>query len=127
MSGITTTGQKRLVLISGRAHPLLAQEIAESLGSELIPGAVSAPTTDNLGADGRMLPSDVLAARFAALGIRPETPVGVYCGSGVTAAHEALALVTAGFPMPALYAGSYSAWSNDPERPVADGADSGNR
>lgn len=37
MSGITTTGQKRLVLISGRAHPQLAQEIAESLGSELIP------------------------------------------------------------------------------------------
>ena len=95
-----------------------------------IPGAVSAPTTDNLDADGRMLPSDVLAARFAALGIRPETPVGVYCGSGVTAAHEALALVTAGFPMPSLYAGSYSAWSNGPERPVAggaDGADSGNR
>lgn len=37
MSGITATGQKRLVLISGRAHPQLAQEIAESLGSELVP------------------------------------------------------------------------------------------
>jgi ribose-phosphate pyrophosphokinase len=37
VSGITTTGQKRLVLISGRAHPQLAHEIAESLGSELIP------------------------------------------------------------------------------------------
>lgn len=83
-----------------------------------IPGAVSAPTTDNLDADGRMLPPDVLAARFAALGIQESTPVGVYCGSGVTAAHEALALVTAGLPMPSLYAGSYSAWSNDPARPV---------
>ena len=47
----------------------------------------------------------------------PSTPVGVYCGSGVTAAHEALAMVSAGLPMPSLYAGSYSAWSNDPARP----------
>lgn len=87
-----------------------------------IPGAVSAPTTDNLGTDGRMLPADALAQRFEGLGIGADTPVGVYCGSGVTAAHEALAMVTAGLPMPALYAGSYSAWSNDPERPVVTGA-----
>ncbi|WP_285116020.1 sulfurtransferase [Leifsonia sp. fls2-241-R2A-40a] len=86
-----------------------------------IPGSVSAPTTDNLDADGRMLPPDVLAQRFAALGIDATTPVGVSCGSGVTAAHEALALVVAGLPIPALYAGSYSAWSNDPTRPVATG------
>ena len=87
-----------------------------------IPGAVSAPTVDSLGADGRMLPADALADRFRDLGIADDTPVGVYCGSGVTAAHEALALVRAGLPMPALYAGSYSAWSNDPERPVVTGA-----
>lgn len=87
-----------------------------------IPGAVSAPTADNLGTDGRMLPADALAQRFEGLGIGAGTPVGVYCGSGVTAAHEALAMVTAGLPMPALYAGSYSAWSNDPERPVVTGA-----
>ncbi|MFF9561849.1 sulfurtransferase [Leifsonia sp. NPDC014704] len=87
-----------------------------------IPGAVSAPTTDNVGADGRMLPADTLAERFRSLGIDPDTPVGVYCGSGVTAAHEALAMVIAGLPLPALYAGSYSAWSNDPERPVVTGA-----
>lgn len=87
-----------------------------------IPGAVSAPTTGNVAADGRMLPPEVLAARFADLGVTPTAPVGVYCGSGVTAAHEALALVLAGHPMPALYAGSYSAWSNDPSRPVVTGA-----
>ncbi|WP_431245271.1 sulfurtransferase [Leifsonia xyli] len=86
-----------------------------------IPGAVSAPTTDNLDDDGRMLPPEVLRQRFEALGIDAGTAVGVYCGSGVTAAHEALALVTAGLPMPSLYAGSYSAWSNDPTRPVATG------
>ncbi len=86
-----------------------------------IPGAVSAPTTDNLDADGRFLSPDRLAARFEALGVHPDAPVGVYCGSGVTAAHEALALAIAGFD-PALYPGSWSAWSNDPERPVATGA-----
>lgn len=46
--------------------------------------------------------------------------VGVYCGSGVTAAHEAVALTLAGFT-PALYPGSWSQWSNLPERPVATG------
>jgi len=86
-----------------------------------IPGAVSAPTTDNVGDDGRMRPAAELRARFEALGVQPDSPVGVYCGSGVTAAHEALALVIAGLPMPSLYAGSYSAWSNDPARPVAAG------
>jgi thiosulfate/3-mercaptopyruvate sulfurtransferase len=87
-----------------------------------IPGAVSAPTTTNLGADGRMLPREALAVRFTDLGVTTSTRVGVYCGSGVTAAHEALALVVAGFAMPALYPGSYSAWSNDAARPVATGA-----
>ncbi|WP_431277778.1 sulfurtransferase [Leifsonia poae] len=86
-----------------------------------IPGAVSAPAGDNLDADGRMLPVSVLAERFAALGLTPDAPIGVYCGSGVTAAHEALALEVAGFA-PALYPGSWSAWSNDPARPVATGA-----
>jgi thiosulfate/3-mercaptopyruvate sulfurtransferase len=85
-----------------------------------IPGAVSAPTTDNLAADGRFLPPDVLAARFASLGARPDAPVGAYCGSGVTAAHEALALDLAGFEA-VVYPGSWSAWSNDPDRPVAIG------
>ncbi|RDV46215.1 sulfurtransferase [Leifsonia sp. ku-ls] len=86
-----------------------------------IPGAVSAPTTDNVDGAGRIRPAADLRSRFSALGVRPDTPVGVYCGSGVTAAHEALAMVVAGLPMPALYAGSYSAWSNDPERAVATG------
>jgi thiosulfate/3-mercaptopyruvate sulfurtransferase len=86
-----------------------------------IPGAVSAPATDNLDADGRMLPASVLADRFAALGVTADAPLGVYCGSGVTAAHEALALEVAGFA-PALFPGSWSAWSNDSARPVATGA-----
>ncbi|MCX5193887.1 sulfurtransferase [Streptomyces sp. NBC_00249] len=85
-----------------------------------IPGAVSAPTTENVGADGRFLPADALRARFAALGAEQDTAVGVYCGSGVSGAHEVLALEVAGIPA-ALYAGSWSHWSSDPERPVATG------
>lgn len=86
-----------------------------------IPGAVSAPTSENLGADGRFLPADDLTARFAALGV-PAGDVAVYCGSGVTAAHQAAALVMAG-RTPVLYPGSWSQWSADPERPVATGGD----
>jgi thiosulfate/3-mercaptopyruvate sulfurtransferase len=87
-----------------------------------IPGAVSAPTTDSLDAGGLLLTPSALADRFAALGVTAETPVTVYCGSGVTAAHTVLALEVAGLPTPALYPGSFSAWSNDPARPVATGA-----
>lgn len=86
-----------------------------------IPGAVSAPTAENLDADGRFLPPDVLRQRFLDLGANPGAPVAAYCGSGVTAAHEALALTLAGFS-PAIFPGSWSAWSNDPDRPVATGS-----
>ncbi|XHM95900.1 sulfurtransferase [Peterkaempfera sp. SMS 1(5)a] len=84
-----------------------------------IPGAVSAPTTGNLMEDGRFLPAEKLAARFRDLGVAG-TGTGVYCGSGVTAAHQVLALEAAGFRA-ALYPGSWSEWSADPERPAASG------
>jgi thiosulfate/3-mercaptopyruvate sulfurtransferase len=85
-----------------------------------IPGAASAPTTENLGTDGRFLPPDALRKRFDALGVDPSAPVGVYCGSGVTAAHEVAALAIAGIDA-TLYPGSWSQWCNDPSRPVATG------
>jgi len=83
-----------------------------------IPGAVSVPTLDLVDADGRLLPADVLRTLFAGVGVRPGSPVGVYCGSGVTASHEVLALAEAGIEA-ALYAGSWSDWITDPSRPVA--------
>ncbi|MEV1007641.1 sulfurtransferase [Streptomyces sp. NPDC049881] len=89
-----------------------------------IPGAVSAPTTENTGPGGLMRPPAELAARFAALGVGPDTPVGVYCGSGVSAAHEVLALASAGIGA-ALYPGSWSEWTALPGRPVATGPEAG--
>ncbi len=85
-----------------------------------IPGAISAPTRDNVGADGSFLDAGTLRQRFTTLGVTAERPVTVYCGSGITAAHEVLALEIAGFPA-ALYPGSWSHWITDPERPIAKG------
>ncbi|GAA2610580.1 sulfurtransferase [Streptomyces roseoviolaceus] len=87
-----------------------------------IPGAVSAPTTENVRADGRYLPAQELRERFKGLGVSEGSRVGVYCGSGVSAAHEVLALAVAGLPAE-LYVGSWSEWSSDPGRPVAVGPD----
>jgi thiosulfate/3-mercaptopyruvate sulfurtransferase len=102
-----------------------------------IPGAVSAPTAANVLADGRFRAAPDLRARFAALGVGapaddPGTGTGTgtgaaagsYCGSGVTAAHEVLALAVAGLPA-ALYVGSWSHWVTDPGRPVATGPEPG--
>ena len=83
-----------------------------------IPGAVSAPTSANLDPDGRFADAAALAARFEAVGVAAGQPVAVYCGSGVTAAHEILALEQAGLPGAALYAPSWSGWVSDPTRPI---------
>ena len=87
-----------------------------------IPGALSAPYPDNLGPDGRWLPAETLARRYASLlDDRGAADCAVYCGSGVTAAHDVLAMVHAGLGEPRLYAGSWSEWITDPDRPVARG------
>jgi thiosulfate/3-mercaptopyruvate sulfurtransferase len=85
-----------------------------------IPGAVSAPTVQNVAAGGGFRRAEELRARFAGLGVGDAPAVGVYCGSGVTAAHQVLALELAGFTA-ALYPGSWSHWVTDPARPVATG------
>jgi thiosulfate/3-mercaptopyruvate sulfurtransferase len=85
-----------------------------------IPGAVNAPKTATTHPDGRLLPAAQLREFYALRGVHDGTPVGAYCGSGVTAAHTALALTVAGFH-PALYVGSWSDWITNPDRPVATG------
>jgi thiosulfate/3-mercaptopyruvate sulfurtransferase len=85
-----------------------------------IPGAVSAPAAGNVEESGRFRTPAELRARFAELGADGSRPVGAYCGSGVTAAQEILALTVAGVPA-SLYAGSWSDWIRDSARTVATG------
>ena len=107
------------VLLDARAAPRFRGEhepIDPRAGH--IPGAVNAPTDQNSEVGGGFHDPDRLRARFDELGADGSTPVGVYCGSGVSAAHEVLALSLAGVPA-SLYVGSWSDWVSDPERPVA--------
>ncbi|MEV0372320.1 sulfurtransferase [Streptomyces sp. NPDC050636] len=90
-----------------------------------IPGAVSAPTTENVADGGTTFrTASELAERFASLGATADAEVGVYCGSGVSAAQQVLALAVAGIPA-ALYVGSWSEWSGEPSRPIATGPQPG--
>jgi thiosulfate/3-mercaptopyruvate sulfurtransferase len=72
-----------------------------------IPGAISLPAEGNLAPDGRFLTPAALARRYREIG----SDTVVYCGSGVTACHGALAMVLAGRDMPDVYVGSFSEWS----------------
>lgn len=89
-----------------------------------IPGALNLPAAELLQADRTFLDNDALRARFLALGVDGTRPAGVYCGAGVSAAHAILALACIGVQAP-LYVGSWSAWSADPELPVAQGSQPG--
>lgn len=87
-----------------------------------IPGAVSAPYADNLEPDGRFKSREELRRRYLGLlGRVPADRTGCYCGSGVTAAHDVLAMAYAGLGEAKLYAGSWSEWITDRSRPVAKG------
>lgn len=85
-----------------------------------VPGAVNLLFNDNLDADGRFRSPNELRARFDSFTDDGERPI-VYCGSGVTACHNALAMAHAGFALPRVYVGSWSGWTADPDRPVATG------
>ena len=87
-----------------------------------IPGALNRPFTENIGADGKFKPAEVLKAEFTKLlaGRDPKTVVHL-CGSGVSAVPNVLAMQIAGLGATALFAGSWSEWVSDPNRPVAQG------
>jgi thiosulfate/3-mercaptopyruvate sulfurtransferase len=90
-----------------------------------IPGALSVPCRENLDASGRFLPAETLRQRFESAGISDASGVTVYCGSGVTACHDLLAFEWAALGLGKLFVGSWSQWSQDPQRPIATGADPG--
>jgi thiosulfate/3-mercaptopyruvate sulfurtransferase len=84
-----------------------------------IPGARSAPYAENLQADGRFKPRQDLRQRYLdLLGAVPAHRAVFYCGSGVTAIHDILAMEYAGLAGARLYAGSWSEWIVNPQRPV---------
>lgn len=109
------------VLLDARAAERYRGEVepVDPVGGH-VPGARSAPTTQHVDDDGRFRSAAELRESFAAVGAAGGTPVGAYCGSGVTASHTVLALELAGVRA-ALYPGSWSEWSNTPGRPVATG------
>ena len=84
-----------------------------------VPGAINLAFTENL-TDGNLFVSLAgLKDRFAVIGA--DTAPIVYCGSGVTACHNALAIEAARSTLPRVYVGSWSGWSTDPARPIAIG------
>ena len=117
-------GKPGLTLLDARAEPRFRGEVEpiDPVAGH-IPGARCAAFSGNLDSDGRFRPAPQLRERFAELlGERSPAELVAYCGSGVTACHNLFALSLAGYPLAPLYAGSWSEWINDPQRPVATGA-----
>ncbi|XBB68681.1 sulfurtransferase [Nocardioides sp. WV_118_6] len=116
-----TTVQQAGVVIDARAAERYRGEVEpiDPVAGH-VPGAVNVPTSRNLDDQGRFRDPAALAATYAEVGAVPggDVAVAVYCGSGVTAAHDVLALELAGVRA-ALYPGSWSEWVADPSRPVA--------
>ncbi len=84
-----------------------------------IPGAINLPFAENLGANGRFRPDVELRERFESAGL--DSDAIIYCGSGVSACNNLLAMEAVGKGRARLFVGSWSGWSTDPDRPVATG------
>ncbi len=109
--------QRRITLIDARAAERFSGETEPlDLVAGHVPGALNRPFTDNLQADGRFKPSQELKER-----LHYGADTVHMCGSGVTACHNILASAYAGLELPVLYAGSWSEWIRDPDRPVTQG------
>ena len=127
---LVTTGEVQAALASGRQTVVDARAPARFRGevepldpvAGHIPGALNRPFSQNLGPNGRFKAPAQLKAEFDAL-LQGRDPAGVVnqCGSGVSAIPNVIAMELAGYPPPALYAGSWSEWCRDPARPVERG------
>lgn len=120
---LASLGSSRQTLLDARATPRYLGEV-EPLDpiAGHIPGALNRPFTDNIGADGCFKPADVLREELTrVLGNRDPATVVHQCGSGVSAVPNLLAMEIAGLGRQALYAGSWSEWSNTPGVPVERG------
>jgi len=116
-------GDDRMRLIDARTADRFRgeNETLDPVGGH-IPGAVNRCFQNNLGTEGCFKPAALLREEFLALlGTTPPQAVVHQCGSGVTACHNALAMEVAGLAGSRVYAGSWSEWCSDPQRPVAVG------
>lgn len=116
-------GKPAMTLIDARGAPRFRGEV-EPLDPVAghIPGALNRPFTDNFDPQGKFKPATQLRSEFEALlaGRDPSTVVH-HCGSGVSAVPNLIAMEVAGLGRGALYAGSWSEWCSDPNRPFAQG------
>ncbi|HLE96471.1 MAG TPA: sulfurtransferase [Candidatus Thermoplasmatota archaeon] len=118
---LRTRAPRCLVDARGPARYAGKEEPIDPVAGHIV-GAVNVPFAGNTDAEGRFLPRDALRVRYeAALAGRSPRDAAFYCGSGVTAPHDILAMEVAGLPGAALYPGSWSEWIRDPARPVAKG------
>ncbi|MGB6752954.1 MAG: rhodanese-like domain-containing protein [Xanthobacteraceae bacterium] len=117
-----TTLAKQGKLFDARPRSSYVGDLAKASTGH-IPGAIHAAAGDSI-ADSKFKSTDDLRARFASLGANASGKIGVYCGSGNSAAHAVAAMTVAGLK-PALYVGSWSAWSADSSRPAATGPERG--
>ena len=84
-----------------------------------IPGALNRPSTENIGADGLLKSLEELQKEFrAVIGSRDTANIINYCGSGITACCNHLAMMAAGIPAAGVYIGSWSEWISDENRPI---------
>lgn len=119
MQSLVETGVTGSHLIDARAEPRFKGEMEpiDPVAGH-IPGARCLPHSGNLNSDGLFLEPQALAKRFAdPEDANSEAEKICYCGSGVTATHNILAMTVAGLPEPRLYVGSWSEWCADPTRP----------
>lgn len=127
MAGLVQSGGA--LLLDARATPRFEGKL-EPIDARPghVPGARSAPFVENLVApDGVFRSADELTQRYRARGALGDGPVVCYCGSGVTACHDVLALSLAGRDDVLLYEGSWSDWAADPELPAELGPERGGR
>ena len=117
VESLVAEANPRAILVDARASARFdgEQEPIDPVAGH-IPGAVCLPHSGNIDDEGFFLSAATLAERFSTISSRDDTDTICYCGSGVTAAHNVLAMRHAGLPEPQLYVGSWSEWCQDPAR-----------
>ncbi|MBU2711837.1 sulfurtransferase [Zooshikella harenae] len=117
---LSNISSEQMIMLDARSYSRFAgeEEPIDSVAGH-IPGAMCCPYTENLDQHGKFQSPDELLKRFQYLGVNKVTNCICYCGSGVTACHNIFSMQLAGLPMPKLYAGSWSEWITNPQRPVS--------